>query len=338
MKNKHIARKPKSKLTRGLRPAVSRQLVSEKFTPAISVVDSARLPLVHKEAMVYPEVVPKKPLTLEDIPLSDLQPSPEHIALVREFVEGLDRKRSLYVGILQSLERSANVTVTEFAPVASPAVVRLPARVKRTHPESEIKPLALRSGSYADTIYRILIEMNRPVPPDELKAEMAKFGFGEKLQLNRGQAFYATLQRMKQAGHVVNYNGALTTPGIKQRFIEDVAAGRAVDIRHARYRNPLAEEIYRFLQDRRAPASLAEIMEHLEPHGALGKARLQKPYVLKMLNKLISQSKSVKRVEKNVYCAVEHLENSSAPEAGAESESEIDMFRGVEADAATPRH
>jgi hypothetical protein len=271
--------------------------------------------------------VPKKLTSIEDVPLGKLKAIPEHMDLLRAAIDDIDQRRDLYLGALRSLEKRAGLPLTEQK--NAPEVVRLTSRVDRIqYPQEAVKPLTLRAGSWADEIYRLLVEANRPVPPNDLKAAMYKTPLADKMKEN-GQSFYSTIQRLKQGGHVVEHNGALTTPAIKDKFLEEVAAGRAVEIRHVRYRNPVAEEVYRFLIDKGASATLFEIIEHLKPKSDLPKVREQKAYVLKMLAKLIGQSKSVKRIDRGVYIATEFADAKVATATENERATEGDLLSGA---------
>jgi hypothetical protein len=244
-----------------------------------------------------------KKVRLGDLNLTNLDPSPEHIELVREALARVSRRCAILTGILNTLEMVAGLTSTVADGKATLQVTRLPAR-KRLSPPSEPEKLVVRSGSWSDWIIRILTEAGKPLTIEEIREQFSKTPLGPNMIETNGRSYYAAAAKLKMAGHLVVHNNALTTPTVLRRFLADVAAGRAVDIVHARYRNTYREALYRFLQSKPEGASFTEIMDHLRDVEGIksdGKVLNQKIYVLSLLRKMIYHSKTVIRPKKNFY-------------------------------------
>ena len=276
----------------------------------------------------YEITMAKRPIRLEDIPLSALEASPEHIGLVREEVERLGRQRTVWIGILNSLESAAKLPITSFGEETEPARIQVqhrPPRNKRENPTQPVKPMVFHQGSWAHTIHTVLTEAGRPLAFAEVREAISKTPLGPKLEDNKlARSYHSTVQRLKEGGYVVDHNGGITTPDVLRHFLAEVAAGRAVDVQFARYRNKYTEAIYRFLKTKPEGASLFDIMEHLrsvEGFTTKGSPDHQKAYVITLLRKLIHQSKSVTKPERGFYKLAE-FDDASTKEGGLVAENE----------------
>ena len=81
----------------------------------------------------------------------------------------------------------------------------------------------MKSGSWTETVYRVVIAADRLMTMDELRDAVGKVRTLEK-------AWISGVQRLKDSGHIVSYKWRIGTPTARQRFLEEVAAGRARDI------------------------------------------------------------------------------------------------------------
>ena len=81
----------------------------------------------------------------------------------------------------------------------------------------------MKSGSWTETVYEVVIATDRLMTMDELRDAVGKVRTLEK-------AWISGVQRLKDSGHIVSYKWRIGTPAARQRFLEEVAAGRARDI------------------------------------------------------------------------------------------------------------
>jgi hypothetical protein len=88
----------------------------------------------------------------------------------------------------------------------------------------------MKSGSWTETVYRVVIAADRLMTMDELRDAVGKARTLEK-------AWISGVQRLKDSGHVVSYKWRIGTPAARQRFLEEVAAGRTQDIPAVRHRS-----------------------------------------------------------------------------------------------------
>jgi hypothetical protein len=88
----------------------------------------------------------------------------------------------------------------------------------------------MKSGSWTETVYRVVIAADRLMTMDELRDAVGKVRTLEK-------AWISGVQRLKDSGHIVSYKWRIGTPAARQRFLEEVAAGRARDLPAVRYRS-----------------------------------------------------------------------------------------------------
>jgi hypothetical protein len=88
----------------------------------------------------------------------------------------------------------------------------------------------MKSGSWTETVYRVVVAADRLMTMDELRDAVAKFRTLEK-------AWISGVQRLKDSGHIVSYKWHIGTPAARQRFLEEVAAGRARDLPAVRHRS-----------------------------------------------------------------------------------------------------
>src|SRR5262245_32652835 len=73
----------------------------------------------------------------------------------------------------------------------------------------------MKSGSWTETVYRVVIAADRLMTMDELKDAVAKVRTLEK-------AWISGVQRLKDSGHIVSYKWRVGTPAARQRFLEEV--------------------------------------------------------------------------------------------------------------------
>jgi hypothetical protein len=88
----------------------------------------------------------------------------------------------------------------------------------------------MKSGSWTETVYRVVIAADRLMTMDELRDAVGKVRTLEN-------AWISGVQRLKDSGNIVSYRWRIGTPAARQRFLEEVAVGRARDIPAVRHRS-----------------------------------------------------------------------------------------------------
>lgn len=213
---------------------------------------------------------------LSSISLADLSKGGEarkrNIVKLRSILTEIDNmlvelgeQRATALNNLNRLERAEgeSLTVTDAAPRLE-VEIRQP-RQRYSQPVEPTGPLKLFEGSLPEVIYRILSEAGRPITWDELREGLRKNPTTTKVENDK--SYYSGVQRLKEKGYCVAYKGRISTPENLKKFLEDVEAGRAVDVEVMRYRNKWADAILEFIQSRpNKTATYAEIKGHLQSH------------------------------------------------------------------------
>jgi hypothetical protein len=242
----------------------------------------------------------------KDIAISDLDPTDsEHRDLVRREVLKLS-------GILEGLERAAGVEPSlrvEQAPFRADSkeigtsvtrLERAPRNPSRpSHPI--VDPVTFHKGSWNDTVYGILHDAGRPITYDELRTELGKTRFAQKID-STGKVYYAVIQKLRELGLCQSYKGRIGTPENIKKFQDEVAAGRASDVHVARYRNPTMEAILVLLEERRTETTFREIVNYLE---AAFKRRTDPNWEISiniLLRRMVSDSpRRIMKVRRGIY-------------------------------------
>jgi hypothetical protein len=272
--------------------------------------------------------------SFKDIAFSDLDPlDPAHRDLVRREVLKVG-------GLLAALEHSAGVSPSlriEEAPfkdsTPSPApgtsVIRMERRKGKNAPlptRPTVDPVTFHKGSWNDTVWTILNEAGRPIPYAELREKLLKTHLADKLG-DDGRVYYCTVMKLKQLGLCKSYKGLIGTPENITKFEAEVAAGRAADVRVARYRNKVAEAMLVFLEDRETPASFREIIENLETVFNKKSDRSWEAYVNIVLRRMVSESKRVVKVKKGIYKIRDDSNGAGASEKERTTEDLLSVAR-----------
>jgi hypothetical protein len=126
-----------------------------------------------------------------------------------------------------------NTSKSLVAAATLPTIRDRPRRRVRGNRAGAIDPTEaprMKSGSWTETVYRVVIAADRLMTVDELRDAVGKVRTLEK-------AWISGVQRLKDSGHIVSYKWRIGTPAARQRFLEEVAAGRARDIPAVRHRS-----------------------------------------------------------------------------------------------------
>lgn len=196
-----------------------------------------------------------------------MSPEPRHIDLLRQEIANIDKRRSLLTGILQALETAAGTVPSgDF----QRAVIVNPKRREAHDPPSEpTEPLRLFEGSLAHVIHQTMTEAGRPISWDELREGIRIRG--TTTQVTNPQSYYAAFQRLRERGYAVTYKGRITTPETLKKFMDEVAAGRAIDVVVARHRNKWAEATLAFMRTKSdGIATYRQILDHLKTLPEIG--------------------------------------------------------------------
>jgi hypothetical protein len=244
-------------------------------------------------------------VSLDNLNPLDLDATPENADLVRRGLATLDKKRLIWGGILAALEKQLGISAepaTAERPTVTRQVIRTPRGVHRALPKEPTGPLNVIQGSMADVVYRILSDAGRPISYEELKNEISKTALADKIN-DIDRPHYGAVQRLKEKGYCLTHNGRIATPENLKKFLEEVAAGRAVDIVVRRMRNRWADAVVGFLDTRPEGATSREIYEHLRtiPEFKEGTRNYHNSYVFTLLSKMHRKLKMLERDNQGRY-------------------------------------
>jgi hypothetical protein len=139
----------------------------------------------------------------------------------------------------------------------------------------------MKSGSWTETVYQVVAGADRLMAMDELRDALGKV---RKLE----NAWISGVQRLKDSGHIVAYRWRVGTPAARQRFLEDVAAGRVRDLPASRYRSRWGAEIYKLLRHSPKDLTAYEISLKLRKDPGFADKLSRNPYqIYKILRALV---------------------------------------------------
>lgn len=246
---------------------------------------------------------------LDDISIGDLTQAGEarkkNIAKLKQKLADFSDATKIVVGFLNTIEAAEGLPLTRVdgGAAAPREVVLKEARLKHyPYPTEPTGPLTLIQGSLREIIYRILNNFARPVSWDELREELKKFP--TVTDVDNERSYYSGVQRLKEKGFCVSYKGRITTPEILKRFLEEVGAGRAVDIEMPRSRNRWAEAILEFLNSQpNKTATFGQIREYLSGHPEIGsKMDGDRPtYMANTLTQMVVRKGVLEKPKKGYY-------------------------------------
>jgi hypothetical protein len=72
----------------------------------------------------------------------------------------------------------------------------------------------MKSGSWTETVYRVVTAADRLMTMDELRDAVGKVRTLEEAWISR-------VQRLKDSGHIVSYKWHIGTPAARQRFLQE---------------------------------------------------------------------------------------------------------------------
>jgi hypothetical protein len=143
----------------------------------------------------------------------------------------------------------------------------------------------MKSGSWTETVYRVVIAADRLMTMDELRDAVGKVRTLEK-------AWISGVQRLKDSGHIVSYKWRIGTPAARQRFLEEVTAGRARDLPAVRYRSWWGGAICALLRHSARDLTAHEISLELRKDQELAYKLSRNPYqIYQTLRALVTAGK-----------------------------------------------
>jgi hypothetical protein len=129
----------------------------------------------------------------------------------------------------------------------------------------------MKSGSWTETVYQVVIAADRLMTMDELRDALGKI---RKLE----RAWISGVQRLKDSGHIVSYKWRVGTPAARQRFLKQVAAGRARDLPAGRYRSRWGAAICALLKHSNKDLTAHEISLELRKDPEFSDKLSRNPY------------------------------------------------------------
>lgn len=156
--------------------------------------------------------------------------------------------------------------------------------------------------TWTATIKRIVVRSGRGMTYREAKDEVRKTHLGKTLE-RTDKAFYTAISKLSEKGDIVKHHGRLFSPKAYLQFMEDVAAGRAVDepappLPGQESDNEVA--INRLLAARPDGATAKEIVDSLlkNPPPDLRNVTKNKNSIYNLLARLREHEKLIKRGER----------------------------------------
>jgi hypothetical protein len=149
----------------------------------------------------------------------------------------------------------------------------------------------MKSGSWTETVYQVVVAADRLMTMDELRDALAK-------ARNLEEAWISGVQRLKDSGHIVSYKWRIGTPAARRKFLEDVARGRAQDFQAVRHRSRWGAAICALLKDSDRDLTAHEISLELRKDPVFANKLSRNPYqVYQSLRALIAAGR-VKKIGK----------------------------------------
>jgi hypothetical protein len=143
----------------------------------------------------------------------------------------------------------------------------------------------MKSGSWTETVYRVVIAADRLITMDELRDAVGKVRTLEK-------AWISGVQRLKDSGHIVSYKWRIGTPAARQRFLEEVAAGRVRDLPAVRHRSQWGAAICALLKRSARDLTAHEISLELRKNQEFAYKLSRNPYqIYQTLRTLVTAGK-----------------------------------------------
>jgi hypothetical protein len=193
----------------------------------------------------------------------------DHARAVRKRAE-LDE----YIKVLTAKIESASNSLV--ATPSSPGVIDRPRRRVRGKRAEAVNPTEaprMKSGSWTETVYQVVAGADHLMTMNELRDALGKVRKLEK-------AWISGVQRLKDSGHVVSYKWRVGTPAARQRFLEDLAGGRARDLQAVRHRSRWGAAICALLKESDRDLTAHELSLQLRKNHELAGKLNRNPYQL----------------------------------------------------------
>jgi hypothetical protein len=127
--------------------------------------------------------------------------------------------------------------------------------------------------------------------PDLMRLYIHKHGSPVRLE----KAWISGVQRLKDSGHIVSYKWRIGTPAARQKFLEDVAAGRARDLQAVRHRSRWGSAICALLKESDRELTAHEVSLQLRNDQQFADKLNRNPYQLyQSLRALVASGKVTK--------------------------------------------
>jgi hypothetical protein len=197
----------------------------------------------------------------------------------------------------------------------------MPKGQPRAIPKEPTGDLNLVQGSFADVVYQILTNAGRPITYTELKERLLETPLGDKITQD-DNPHYGAVQRLREKGYCVSHNGRISTPQNLRKFLDEVRAGREIDVVVPRHRNRWAEAVLAYLETRPNGATSREIAEHFAtlPEFKQKAAHFSGSYIYGLLSKMARKFGTIERDLAGRYFLTGQAKNQEKEKtAGAEA-------------------
>ncbi len=174
------------------------------------------------------------------------------------------------------------------------------------------RPARKRSKTWNATIKRIVVSSGRGMTYKEVKEEVAKTHLGETLRKTE-KAFYGSIGKLSESDEIIKHHGRLYSPKAYHQFMQDVAAGRAIDTpapsTSGSGESPNEIAIERFLGGCPDGATTSEILDNLlnNPPADLAVTKNRNS----IYNLLVRQRKNGKLIRRGTRYYLPHQENEA---------------------------
>jgi hypothetical protein len=151
------------------------------------------------------------------------------------------------------------------------------------------EPPQMKAGSWTEAVYQVVVAADRLMTMEELRHELAKTRKVEN-------GWISGVQRLKDTGHIVSYKRRVGTPAVRQRVLDDIAAGRMPDLEPLPFRSLWGKLICALLERATREVTANEITQQLRNNPEFADKVSRNPYrVYQVLRALVNAGKVVKR-------------------------------------------
>lgn len=212
-------------------------------------------------------------------------------AKIREEIERLQSRHDAFAAMISGAKA--------LIPDSSRAVI-VPEKTEAHKPSLKGRRWKTQAGlqgkTWTATLEKMITEAGR-ISYDDLKARVSKSHLGSKFAKSE-KSFYGAIAKLSDAKVIVRHNGWLFSSKELEKFLRDVADGKAVDEkapRAAGQSSPFGEAIKSYLDGNPSGATSAQLIEELrkEPEFADTIER-HKSHAYNVLSRLVDQGEVLK--------------------------------------------